>query len=361
MRRTQMIFLCLAMPLLAAVGGCDRGPTVYDLSTPEGTVDAAAGMVAEGRADRLPELIEADSPEMRSLLNQFGRTLGELQKLGEAVEAAMPEQVAAVRSEAEAAAAEGRAATLIDRLTGAPVRTGGGFGVSAIRSDDLGLETGGETGGGVKGGGASLFDAGRPRGDQRRRFNELAQQVLIDPYAWLEGGQDRLGTAYVADDLVALTWDGKTLLPPFGVVMRMGEDGAWRLVLPTRYPGVSRVMPKTPDEYAVWGSMVRTLENVVIDLRRDVESGRVTTPSGLADAAVEKVAIPAALIAFAFTNLMEEGRGGDAEGDPTPEPTAEEREAERARQERVEERAAELFGDDMPRTRGGDDTASDGP
>ena len=310
----------IALSLLAAVG-CERRPTQFDLSSPEATLEAASGMVAEGRADRLAELIQADTPEMRSLLNQFGRFLGELQKLGVAIEDKMPEQVAALRAEAEAAVAEGRAATLIDRLTGAPVRTGGGFGVNAIRDDDLRLDTGG-----AASTGASLFDAGQPRGSQRRRFNELAQQVLVDPYAWLEGGRSRLDTAYVSDDLVALTWDGKTILPPFGVVLA-DDGGAWRLVLPTRYPGVNRIMPRTADEYAVWGSMVRTLEHVVIDLRRDVESGRVTTLSGLADAAVEKVAIPAALVAFAFSELMQD-RTRDNPSTATETETGSESEAE---------------------------------
>ncbi|MEM7755447.1 MAG: hypothetical protein AAF297_07400 [Planctomycetota bacterium] len=297
--------------LVAALWGCDRRDTAYDLGTPEGTIEAATGMVAEGRADRLSELIEADSPEMRSLLNQFGRMLGELQRLGEAVEANFPEQVAAMRAEAEAAAAEGQAATLIDRLTGAPARRGS-FGVNAISGDDLGLNTGGE----ARESRGSVFDRGRPSGSQRARFNRLAQEVLIDPYAWLEDGRGRLDTAYVSDGMVALTWDDKTLLPPFGVVL-VENEGAWRLVLPTRYPGVREIMPRTADEYAVWGSMVRTLEHVVVDLRRDVERGRVTTLSGLADAAVEKVAIPAALVAFAFSEVMQERRSerADAPGD----------------------------------------------
>lgn len=286
--------------------GCDRGPTAYDLGSPEGTLDAATGMVQEGRADRLAELIRADSDDMRSLLNQFGRFLGELQRLGETVREVMPEQVAAMEAEARAAVEEGRAASLIDRLTGAPAGPGrGGFGVSAMRSEGLGLETGGSAESSPR----SVFDAGRPSGSQRERFNALAREILIDPYAWIEDGRDRLGTAYVSDGMVALTWDDKTLLPPLGVVLAEDEDGVWRLLLPTRYPGVSAVMPRTADEYAVWGSMVRTLEHVVVDLRRDVEKRRVTTLEGLADAAVEKVAIPAALVAFAFSELMQE-RGG---------------------------------------------------
>lgn len=296
----------LGLAVAVLCPGCERRSTAYDLDTPEGTLDAAAGMVAEGRADRLPELIQAEDPELRSLLNQFGRFLGELQTLGDAVERAMPEQVAAMREKAEIEAKEGRAASLIDRLTGAPAARGG-FGVSAMRSDDLGLDTGG----GRSGVGSSLFGAGQPSASQRERFNQIAQEVLIDPYAWLEDGRKRLDSTYVTDEMVALTWDGKTLLPPFGVVL-VDDGGAWRMVLPTRYAGVSRVMPKTPDEFAVWGSMVRTLEHVVIDLRRDVERGRVTTLTGLADAAVEKVAIPATLVAFAFSRLMDERGAADA-------------------------------------------------
>jgi hypothetical protein len=294
----------LAVLGFAALAGCDRADGPLTLDSPEATLDTAEALVRDGRADRLVDLIHADDDEMRSLLNQFGRFLGELQKLAAAVEVAFPEEVAQLRAEAEAAAAEGRAASLIDRLTGAPAGPGGnrGFGSNLIQNPELRLDTGSA----ARRGTPSPFAGGERGRSQREAFSRIAQQFFVDPYGWLGEGRDRLETVYVSDTMVALTWDGKTILPPFGLVLIEGDDGFWRLLLPTQYPGVRRAMPQNEDEYAVYGSIVRTLENVIVDLRRDVEAGKVRNLTDLSDSAVEKVAIPAALVMFALSEVMEE-------------------------------------------------------
>lgn len=313
-RPTRLPFVACLLALLGLVGiaGCDRAEAPLTLDSPQATLETAEALVRAGRADRLVDLIHADDEQLRSLLNQFGRFLGELQSLAEAVEVAFPEEVAQLRAEAEALAKEGRAASLIDRLTGSPAGAPGGpggsrgFGADLIRNPDLRLDTGAET----RRSAVNPFGGGERGRSRREAFGRIAQQFFVDPYAWLEDGRGRLETVYVSDTMVALTWDGKTILPPFGLVLIEGPDGFWRLLLPTQYPGVRRAMPQNEDEYAVYGSIVRTLENVIIDLRRDVEGGRVRNLTDLSDSAVEKIAIPAALVFFALSEVIDE-RGGD--------------------------------------------------
>jgi hypothetical protein len=299
---TQLMAVCASGLTAALLGACGDDPIAVRLDTPERTLDSAQLLVESGRADRLVDLVHAESPEMRSLLNQFGRTLGEMQRLAAAIEQRFPEEIEELRAEAAAAAAEGRAVGLLDRLAGGsgPARRGG-FGADLIRDDSLRLDTGASR----RSRPPSPFGGGRASESQREAFNTIAQQVFADPFKWLADGRERLDTVYVSDEMVALTWDGKALLPPFGIAL-IDDEGSWRLLLPTRYPGVSRVMPRTPDEYAVWGAMAKTLENVVIDLRRDVEGGRVRNLTDLADSAVEKIAIPAVLIMYAMSEVMEE-------------------------------------------------------
>ena len=236
--------------------------------------------------------------------------LGSLLRLGEAVEQRFPEELAEFRAEAERAAAEGTANPLLARLLSS--RRGGsrnaGVGVSQINREGLTLDTGGT---GASPSRPSNPLAPRQSESQRAIVNGIIKQLLADPYRWLEEGRDNLDTVYIADDRVALTWNDRPILPPFGLSM-IEEDGRWFLVPPTAYPGVSMIMPRNEDEWFVWGSMARTLEQVVIDLEKEVRSGRVRNMTDLADTAAEKVAIPAMLVFFAYGNMVEQ-RTAEAE------------------------------------------------
>lgn len=290
--------------LIACASGCDGSRREYPASSPDTMLDSARDMIANGEADRLSDLVYAEDEQMRSFLNQVGGLLGSLHGLGDAIEARFPEEIAAFRAEAERAAAEGRTNPLLSRLV-ASGRPGGNatFGISQMDRSGLTLDTGsgGEASGGRRGG----LLGGGPSDSQREIFNGIIKQLLADPYGWLEDGRDRIDHVYLADDMVSLTWDGRVILPPFGLTL-LEEDGRWFLVPPTSYPGVRMVLPRSDDEWYVWGSMIKTLERVVIDLERDVRSGRVRNMTDLADSATEKVAIPAMLIFFAYTNLIEQ-------------------------------------------------------
>ncbi len=293
--------LLALLAIVLALPACERQATLYPASTPDEALDSAQQMIATGEADRLTDLVYADSEQMRSFLNQVGSMLAALQDLGTTVEQKFPEELAGFRADAEKAAAEGRTNPLFARLVSARRGTSRnpGFGISQIDREGLTLDTG------TAAPSRSNPLAPRQSESQRKIVNGIIKQLLADPYRWLEDGRDNLDTVYIADDTVALTWNDRPILPPFGLSM-IEEDGRWYLVPPTSYPGVSMIMPRNGDEWFVWGSMVKTLERVVIDLESDLRAGKIRNMTDLADSAAEKVAIPAMLVFFAYGNMVEE-------------------------------------------------------
>ena len=316
--------ITLAMATLALTA-CDRAQTNYPASTPDEALDSAQQMIATGDAGRLTDLVYADTPEMRSFLNQIGSTLASLQRLGDAVEQRFPEELTAFRTEAEQAAAEGKTNPLFARLLSSRRGNGSnpGFGISQINREGLTIDTGPSSDTPTRRSTRPSNPlAPRQSESLRRIVNGIIKQLLADPYRWLEEGRDNLDTIYIADDRVALTWKERPILPPFGLSM-IEEEGRWFLVPPTAHPGISMIMPRNKDEWFgmprnkdewfVWGSMAKTLERVVVDLETEVRAGRVRNMTDLADTAAEKVAIPAMLVFFAYGNLVEQ-RKADAAG-----------------------------------------------
>lgn len=299
-----------AAALLAAVAalapiGCTRSAADEAPRTPEETVAYAQELVATNRAEELPRLIYAEDERMRSLINQSGRVLGALQDLGAAVQERFPTELAELREQAARAAEEGRASSLLTQLVSgeSAARGSATFGARRTRTEGLRLDTG--TTERASPSAMNVFGSGEQAESRRQVFNSLAKQLLSDPYGWLEGQRSRLGTQYIADDRAALTWDGRTILPPLGLMLQETEFG-WQLVLPTSYPFVRQIMPRTEQEFLVWGSILKTVENVVVDLTADVRSGRVVDLTDLADTAVEKIAVPAVLIWLAYSELVED-------------------------------------------------------
>ncbi len=306
----------IALLLGIRLAGCDARTAAYPADTPQQTLDSAAAMVADGHADRLVELVYAEDEPMRSLLNQVGLLLGSLQSLSDAVARRFPEELGALR---ERAGREGAGPLLSRLVASGRSTTNREFGVSRMSRSGLTLDTG-----------HAPNPAGKKRPprmteSQRELVNGLLQQLLADPYRWLEEGRSRLTTVPITDDTVAIMWDGKAVLPPFGLVL-IHREGRWWLVPPTSFPGVRGLMPRSEDEWFVWGSMVKTMRNVVDDLTEDVESGRVRNLTDLADTAVEKAAIPSMLIFFAYSNLVEqreqEEQAAASASVRTPTPTA---------------------------------------
>ena len=235
-------------------------------------------MVEGGHAERLGELIYADSPEWRELYLRLGELLGEVQDLAESVQENMPEEVAQVKADALAAAQEGRASNFIQQaLTGRRARS------------------------------SSTASPGRPGGpDPRRLLNDTLKQIASDPYGWLEESESRLGFEWIDDFTVALTWDNRAIAPPIGITMKQADDGNWYLVLPTSLPQVRPVVPDTPEEFGIWASIIQVMDHAVVDMRTTVETGAVRNLDDLSRKAGENLLLPMGLVFVAYGKLVEE-------------------------------------------------------
>jgi hypothetical protein len=267
--RLRTAMPCLLCVLAIAVGGCSR----YPQDTPAATLESARKMVAEGKADKLQGLLYAENPQVRMVLKRVGILLGHIQDLGRTINEKFPEEVAELRKEAEEAALSGEASGLMAR---------------AIR---------GELGGRRRG---PRMDPEEARASLDRFFKE----VFADPYGWLERSGDRLSTVNIADDSAAVLWDGNPIFPPVGISMQE-VDGKWYFMLPTNLPGVSGIMPKTVDEYVIWVKLVTVLDKVIIDLEKDVRSGKVRDLRALSESAGEKAFIPLAIGVVAYGKAVE--------------------------------------------------------
>jgi hypothetical protein len=253
----------------------------YSQATPEDTIRTARLMIERGQAASLERLIYAENEEMRKVLRRAGAMFSNLQKLGVAVEAKFPEAVAKLKADTEAAAKDGKATGLLAQL---------------------GQNLASQRGQGRRG-----RNRERPAGDDRAAVDQAVMGLFADPYAWLKESEGRLTTAYLTDESVSLRWDEKSIFPPIGLQMRLvTEEQKWYLALPTGIPVLSRFMPRSTREYEIVGSLIQVLDNAVIDLRRQVETGQVSSLEETARKAGENAFVPAAMVFFAYTKAIEE-------------------------------------------------------
>lgn len=276
-RRVWALGLLAVAVLAAGVTGCGRAEPEYSRSSPEAAIDSAKRMVADGNAERLAELIYAEDEYQRAVLDRFGSMLGHWQDLAAAVAERFPEEVNGLKEQAREAAARGEAGSMLGGL------------LTGQRVPRQRRNAGGE--------------------GQREAFEASIKQLFADPYGWLEGAESKLDYQYIHDDAVALTWDKRMILPPVGLVMERDSTGQWAVVLPTRLPVVREVMPKTPEEYAIWGSLVRVFDNLAIDLEKDVREGKVATLEDLSRRAGERAFPVAVLVVYAYSRLKDAGDG----------------------------------------------------
>lgn len=266
--RFRLIGVIATLIAALTVAGCNK---TYAQDTPENTLAAAKQMVADGQARRLPDLLYAESPEMRQLFNELGYTLAELQNLGTAVQKAYPEEIDKLRKETEAAAKRGEATSLLQRLSSQTRRT-----------RQRGAPADGDA--------------------QADQFNRLFRDLFANPYGFLDQQSTRLSVKQITDDTAAILIDNK---PAFGVGLTMRlDDGKWYIALPLNFPGANRVLPQTPEGWQVMGEMMGMATQLLQDLRDDVERGRASKLDDLAKLAGDKAFLPAAMIAIAYGNIM---------------------------------------------------------
>ncbi|RMH26932.1 MAG: hypothetical protein D6692_08330, partial [Planctomycetota bacterium] len=269
-----------ASVLLAAIvwAGIRLWPEkTYPTDTPMAVIESAGQMLKDRRADRLVELIEPVPPtetdtdradRMRDLYIRLGRVLAAAQDLHAAVEIAMPDELTKLSAEVAAAESRGERTGIL----------------------------------------ATLMPSRRNNADttERRAARERAvSRLLADPFGSLDNAVTtnihRIGIQEIGADTVAVTWDGRPVLPPFGLTMRQHEEG-WRVVPPTSLPMIRRFLPESEAEFQVWGSLLATVESLLDDLRRAVQSGRITTLDALSRKAIEDAIIPMGMVMIALGN-----------------------------------------------------------
>lgn len=248
----------------------------YAASTPDDLIASAFEAIERGETDRLSDFVYAPTPEFRAALDRLGGLLGSLSDLAAALNERFPADVAKLKEEAA---------------------RGGGPGLGSL----LGAVTGGGRGRGQGAGGA-------PGPSQQASVEAL----LADPYGWADALKDRVSAVVIADDLAAVQVDGKPALGGLGMTLRR-DEGRWWIDLPLELPMVKKYVPQTLEEHQVLGSMIKVVDNAVIDLTKDVRSGACRTLKDASGLAGEKAFPPLMMCVIAYDRAMK-ARAGAASG-----------------------------------------------
>lgn len=242
-----------ALPLSA----CDPPPRTSQ-STPEAALDSAVELVESGHAEKLTDLVYADTPRLRALLDSLGVLLGDMGDLAEAVQQHCPEEVERLKQAADERVRTGSVESLF-----------AGFGI-----------------GGGKGG-----DAGR-----------VLARLYADPYGWLRRGADRISFVTLTDDTAMIHFDDHPALSVLGISMKL-EKGKWYLQLPTNLAG--KYMPRTEEQWRILESIIQVFDGTARDLTAKVRGGDIRSLSQLGDTAEERLLIPAAIAFGAYAKEID--------------------------------------------------------
>ncbi|MBL8763979.1 MAG: hypothetical protein JNM07_06895 [Phycisphaerae bacterium] len=273
---------------LVSLGACEKR-VEYSQATADDALQSAIRMVKDRRAARLADLVYAESPDMRAMLGRMGDLLGSVQGLAAAIQERFPKDVEALKQRAIAEAAN---------ASNAGAAPGGLFAMFQRPRRSGGAGGGSEGGGEAEGGGGERGD------DGQRLFEATAQSVLADPYGWIERNAARLSTVGVSDDLAAVLLDGKPILPPLGVTMRL-EAGKWYVVLPLNLPPVNQYVPRRQREWQMLGLLMKAWQNAIIEMTSEVNSGKVASIEELASGAGEKLFIPTGIWFVGYAREMD--------------------------------------------------------
>jgi hypothetical protein len=261
------------------LSACERKPS-YSQRSPEAVVETAVLMVKNGDVQLLPQLIYAESKEGRIVLQRMGQLFKSLSLLAKDLEAKFPAEVGQLKLQAEQAAKDGRATGLIG---------------------DIMSQVGGNTG---RPGSRRGATPPQPDGAQQEQFQSAINLLFADPFSMLTGIEKKVTTVPIDNDTVAVLYDGQMVMPPLGLLMRRKDD-RWYVALPTNIPVVQQYLPQNRSEFQIVASLVRVLDNAVIDLRKDVNSGDVRTLEDVSRKTGEKAFLPAMLTFFAYGKAVE--------------------------------------------------------
>ncbi|PHQ79918.1 MAG: hypothetical protein COB69_06975 [Phycisphaera sp.] len=265
--------LAAVLILVVLVPGCRRQPKQYSQKTPEALIQSLEDMVKEGNAHRLHELFYCEDDNMRLALRRFGRMTGRLAELAEAVNEAYPDEVAELTKQAEEAAANGQATSLMGKLA-----------QGAMQSRRRGSQ-----------------------GGQEDAFSSAFRQLLANPYASFEQASDRLTALELTEDYAGLMWDKKPLLPPFGIKLRRDVDDKWYIQIPMDLPIITKYRPRTEEQWMIAGYLMRSWENAAVDLKAKIEAGDLRDLDEVAGEAGAMLLPPTMMIGIAYESLFEDG------------------------------------------------------
>ncbi len=269
------------------MSGCSREE--FNQDTPEATILAARQFVETQQAEKLPRLIYAESPELRKFYNTLGRMLGHTEELALEIQQRFPDEIQQLTARAEQQAKEGKPTTLMGQIARQAQRSGA-----------------------LTGNRQRNRRQGPPSTEDRQAFNDALTRFFADPYSVLRESEGNLTTQPMTEDMVALLWDKKMILPPLGMVMQRGEDGKWYFVLPTSMAGVKDFMPKSKEQFEIAGALMAVLDKVVVDLRNEVRGGQLQTLEAVSRRAGEMTFLPAVLTFYAYSKLRDEQRKADS-------------------------------------------------
>lgn len=295
------VLVCAACVVSAGIsGGCER-KKAYGQETPDKVIESAVSMIKNGDAKKLPDLVYADSAEMRATLDQVGRLMGRMQELAKAVESRFPQELAALKQDAES----GKLEDLITTISAGPegpgdggMPGGTGTGPRPPREVVIGAGPGGAS---VQGGGSG---GSQPDEKFKASLRTAVNQLFADPYGWLEANASRLSTEMVSDDTAMVLLDSK---PIFGIasIPMQKVDEKWYVAIPFNMPPLSAGMPRTEAQWKILRSVIQVLEKTVKDMTRDVREGRVGSLDALGRSAQEKVMFPVVIAFVAYGREMD--------------------------------------------------------
>lgn len=223
-------------------------------------------MVENQDARKLPDLVYADTPDMRRALNRLGRLLDRAQSTALVLAEAFPDEADEARKRLEAS-----------------------------------------------GGSINLRSIGRSRDPGAAAYDTLAA-ILAEPYAFLQGQRQRLSTIELSDETSAITLDGSPVLPPFGLALRKApgsEDqantpGDWYVVAPLNLPFLSRFTPRNEVHWTIIAALFRAWENVLSDIEAKVQSNKITSLEEAAREAGKMGFPPTIAILIAYRASLED-------------------------------------------------------
>ena len=141
---------------------------------------------------------------------------------------------------------------------------------------------------------------GRPSAETEDTIRQVIAKLFADPFGWIDQNSGRLSTLSVADDQATITLDGQPV-GGIGIPLTLAEDGNWYIALPIGMPPVSDIMPKAPQQWMMLNSLVKLLDNTVMELTDDVRSRRLQNLESIGTKAQEKIIFPGGLWFAAYS------------------------------------------------------------